>query len=68
MTLGRKLEIADLTRYFADDSDEQILDAFKRALAVAREAKVPFVPSIEVDEIKGRTRVSIRVELGTAIV
>ncbi len=61
---SRLLSSAVLIPYFTDDSDEQILGAFKQALASAREAKKPFVPKFEVEEIDGRTRVSIRVELG----
>lgn len=65
--LGRKLNVADLHYYFTDSSDEQILDAYTRALASARSANVPFIPAFEVEEIDGRTRVGIRVELGTTM-
>lgn len=65
MTLGRTLYMADLHPYFTDDSDEQILEAFKKGLASARSANVPFIPTFEVEEISGRTRVSVRVELGS---
>lgn len=59
--------MTDIQRYCTDDSDEPILDAFRRSIAVAREGKVPFVPAIEVDDNTGRTRVGICVDLGTTI-